>query len=109
MLAKHYAPRTPLRFVEREDVAALLEAANSEVAAGRKPGVLCLAGEAALFARIATVEPLGDDLADVAHNLYAAMRRMDARGVDVILVRDYGEAGLGRAIRDRLRRAAAKG
>jgi L-threonylcarbamoyladenylate synthase len=109
MLAKHYAPRTPLRFIEHGGIAALVAAAAGEAARGRTPGVLCLGGEAPLFAKPAVVEPLGDDLADVAHNLYAAMRRMDARGVDVILVRDYGEAGLGRAIRDRLRRAAAKG
>jgi L-threonylcarbamoyladenylate synthase len=109
MLARHYAPRTPLRFLEEGGIAALVAAAAAEVASGRTPGVLCLASEAPLFADPTVVEPLGDGLEQVAHNLYAVMRRMDARGVDVILVRDYGEAGLGRAIRDRLRRAAAKG
>jgi L-threonylcarbamoyladenylate synthase len=84
----------------------LLDAVAAEVAAGRAVGVLCLEGEAALFAQAAAVENLGEGIADVARNLYAAMRRMDERGVDLILVRDFGEAGLGRAVRDRLRRAS---
>jgi L-threonylcarbamoyladenylate synthase len=107
MLPRHYAPQTPLRFVEEGTPAALVEAVIVELARGRKPGVLCLDREAPMFERSAAVERLGADIEDVARNLYAAMRRMDERGVDVMLVRDFGEEGLGRAIRDRLRRASS--
>ena len=109
MLPRHYAPRTPLRFIETAAVAALVEAVVVELARGRKPGVLCLDQEAPMFAGSAAVETLGTSLEDVARNLYAAMRRMDARGVDVMLARDFGEEGLGRAVRDRLRRASTPG
>jgi len=49
------------------------------------------------------------DLAIVASRLYAAMRDLDASGVDRILARGFpGDEGLAVAIRDRLRRASVK-
>jgi sirohydrochlorin ferrochelatase len=40
--------------------------------------------------------------------LYGALRELDAAGVELILARQFpSDAGLGRAVRDRLRRAAA--
>lgn len=72
-------------------------------------GVLALDAEAQELARAgALVYPLGADLSSVARRLYAGMRWLDAQGVDVILCRDVGAGGLGLAIRDRLRRAAAR-
>jgi L-threonylcarbamoyladenylate synthase len=48
------------------------------------------------------------DGAAIAARLYAALRELDAAGVDVILARALPEtATLGPAIGDRLRRAAA--
>ncbi|MFO1092911.1 MAG: Sua5 family C-terminal domain-containing protein [Planctomycetaceae bacterium] len=38
------------------------------------------------------------DLTEAAANLFAAMRRLDARGLRVILAEPAPEAGLGRAI-----------
>ena len=49
-----------------------------------------------------------DDLEEVARNLFAVMRSLEASGVEVIVSRTFGEAGLGLAIRDRLRRAASE-
>ena len=42
-----------------------------------------------------------------AARLFAALRRLDAAGLDLILAEPCDEAGLGHAIMDRLRRAAA--
>jgi L-threonylcarbamoyladenylate synthase len=44
-----------------------------------------------------------------AARLFAALRRLDAAGLDLILAEPCDEAGLGHAIMDRLRRAAAPG
>ena len=44
-----------------------------------------------------------------AARLFAALRRLDAAGLDRILAEPCDEAGLGHAIMDRLRRAAARG
>jgi hypothetical protein len=48
------------------------------------------------------------DLDSIASGLYAAFRALDAAGVAMIFARGYGRAaGLGAAIADRMRRAAA--
>ena len=44
----------------------------------------------------------------IARSIYAGMRWLDGQGVDVIVCRDFGEGGLGLAIRDRLVRAATR-
>ena len=43
-----------------------------------------------------------------APGLFAAMRKLDAEGVELVFVRRPGTGGLARAIDDRLRRAAAE-
>lgn len=52
------------------------------------------------------LSPAGD-LAEAAANLFRAMRFLDAKGVRVIKVQFIPSFGLGEAINDRLRRAAA--
>jgi L-threonylcarbamoyladenylate synthase len=52
------------------------------------------------------LSPRGD-LAEAARNLFHALRTLDKMEVDVILASYVPEEGLGRAINDRLRRAAA--
>lgn len=47
------------------------------------------------------------DLVEAASRLYAALHEADARGVTRLAVAPIPDAGLGRAINDRLRRAAA--
>jgi len=47
------------------------------------------------------------DLAEAAANLFAHLRALDATGVSLIAVAPIPERGLGAAINDRLRRAAA--
>jgi L-threonylcarbamoyladenylate synthase len=47
-------------------------------------------------------------LIEAAANLFAALRKLDAIGAPTIAVMPIPEAGLGEAINDRLRRAAAR-
>ena len=49
------------------------------------------------------------DFREAAANLFSAIRRLDALDLDLILAEAVPEAGLGRAIMDRLRRAASHG
>ncbi|WP_425636030.1 L-threonylcarbamoyladenylate synthase [Algoriphagus yeomjeoni] len=51
----------------------------------------------------------GSDLKEAATNLFAAMRTLDESNVQVILAEMMPEKGLGKAINDRLKRAATKG
>lgn len=48
------------------------------------------------------------DLEDAARNLFAHLRAFDAMDIEVVLSEQLPEEGIGRAINDRLRRAAAE-
>ena len=95
-MERHYAPRT--RLVISDDVAAG-EAVTGEVMIGFGN----VAGDLSLSE--------GGDLIEAAARLFATLHAADAlaieRGAAVIRVAEVPEDGLGRAINDRLRRAAA--
>ncbi|MFM7345605.1 MAG: L-threonylcarbamoyladenylate synthase [Tagaea sp.] len=91
MLASHYAPRAALR----------LNAASPD------PGEVYLGfGGMPPGAAGLDLSPSGD-LAEAARNLFAHLRALDRRGAAKIAVAPIPERGLGRAIADRLARAAA--
>jgi len=93
MLASHYAPSLPLR----------LDAVSE------RPGETLLAfGPEAPpgFAEVQWLSRTGD-LAEAAANLFAMLRRLDRPPFTGIAVMPIPERGLGRALNDRLRRAAA--
>jgi L-threonylcarbamoyladenylate synthase len=93
MLANHYAPSLPLRL---------------EVAEARPGEALLAFGPNAPpgFAQVLWLSRRGD-LAEAAANLFAMLRRLDQAPFTGIAVMPIPEHGLGRAINDRLRRAAA--
>lgn len=97
LLSKHYSPRAPLTLYEGPPHAALdrLHAdARAAEAEGRTVGVLDFGG--------------GQAPGTIAARLYGALRDLDDERPDLILVRGCDtDEGLGRAIQDRLRRAAA--
>lgn len=113
LLSRHYSPRAELTLYEgptRPVLERMIADAADAIARGRRPGVIAAdeddLGPASHF-RIARLGPERDHRA-LAANLYNTLRRLDAEGVDVILVRTFAdESGLGAAIHDRLRRAAA--
>ncbi|HEX4861619.1 MAG TPA: L-threonylcarbamoyladenylate synthase [Rhizomicrobium sp.] len=87
-LESHYAPRASLRLDSREP-----EPGEAWLAFGSVPGAMNLS-------------PAGD-LKEAASNLFAMLRRLDAQGATRIAVAPIPEHGIGEAINDRLRRAAA--
>ena len=94
MLASHYAPSLPLRLD----------------AAGARPGeaLLAFGAEAPTgFAEVLWLSRTGD-LAEAAANLFAMLRRLDRPPFTGIAVMPIPEHDLGRAINNRLRRAAAR-
>jgi L-threonylcarbamoyladenylate synthase len=97
MLESHYAPRKPV-FIG--DIDALLKEHAGRV------GVISFANQHDVW-RCEVLSPAGD-LNEAARNLFAALRALDVSEADVILAEVFPEEGLGRAINDRLRRAAAK-
>jgi len=93
MLASHYAPSLPLRL---EAVAACPGEALLAFGSTAPPGF----GEVLWLSR-------GGNLTEAAANLFAMLRRLDRPPFTGIAVMPIPEHGLGRAINDRLRRAAA--
>lgn len=110
MLIKHYSPRAELLLFDGS-VNAVLRMMQSRarelLASGRRVGVLTPDNERYYFDGI-PVEMflLGSDLEMIARNLFDGMRELDHRDVDVILVHNFEQSGLGLALRDRLLRAA---
>ncbi len=98
MLESHYAPRKP---VHVGDVTTLQQEYT-----GRRLGVISFTRSHAVERSMALSHQ--GDLAEAARNLFAVLRELDASDVDVILAERFPDEGLGRAINDRLRRAAAK-
>ena len=102
-LARHYATRTPLRLFDRADqlpepaaTAALI------VVAGPVPDAQHRGN---LSAR--ALSPTGS-LTEAAANLFSALREADASGASELRILTCDDSGLGRAINDRLRRAAVR-
>jgi L-threonylcarbamoyladenylate synthase len=93
MLASHYAPSLPLRL---EAVTAYPGEALLAFGPDAPPG----------FTEMLWLSRSGD-LAEAAANLFAMLRRLDRKPFTGIAVMPIPEHGLGRAINDRLRRAAA--
>ena len=110
-MLKHYAPRAVLTLYtgpRRTVIDTMQQAAREHAAAGQRVGVLVTDEDRAAFHGLALVEALGprDDLPAISHRLFAGLRSLDALNVDVILASDFGQAGLGAALWDRLLRAA---
>jgi L-threonylcarbamoyladenylate synthase len=92
MLASHYAPARPLRL-------GATEARSGEA-------LLAFGAAPAGFTEVFWLSR-GGDLTEAAANLYAGLRALDRTKFTAIAVSPIPETGLGAAINDRLRRAAA--
>ncbi len=100
LLKSHYAPKTRL-------VVGNLRTLLDEHAA-KKVAVLSLwervSGENIVASEVLSPD---SDLTEAARNLFAAMRRLDAAGAEIIVAERMPEHGFGLAINDRLERAGA--
>ncbi|MGW0501713.1 L-threonylcarbamoyladenylate synthase [Micromonospora sp. NPDC003241] len=97
-LAAHYAPRTPLR---------LRDAGTLPVEDGVRRGYLAFRDRPAEGWAAVEVLSTAGDLTEAAARLFEALHRLDAAGVTEIVAEPVPESGVGRAVNDRLRRAAA--
>jgi L-threonylcarbamoyladenylate synthase len=98
MIESHYAPRKP---VIVGDVPSLIAEHN-----GERIAVISFTKRYNVW-RSEVLSAEGD-LNEAARKLFAVVRILDASEAEVIIAEVFPNAGLGRAINDRLRRAAAK-
>ena len=106
-MASHYAPRTPLILLE--------DISTFEPGEGKKYGLIAYRGEDDSeyvnlhdWEQVESLSPGSGKIAEAAIRLFYVMRLMDEAGLDCIVAEPVTETGLGVAIMDRLRRAAAK-
>ena len=107
MLAKHYAPRTPLRLLESpRDFSpepgkryALLSYRGEE-----KDGFLDLHD----WAEIAVMSPGSGRVAEAGIRLFHLIGQLDKGGFDEIIAEPVPDRGVGKAILDKLRKASVK-
>jgi L-threonylcarbamoyladenylate synthase len=105
-LESHYAPRTPLLMFDKAE--------DFEPEEGKKYGLLSYRGaekdgwvQAHDWARVELLSPGKGKLPEAAVRLFYSMRKLDEAGLDAIVAEPVSKVGLGVAIMDRLRRAAA--
>jgi L-threonylcarbamoyladenylate synthase len=114
LLPTHYAPRTPLVLIlgdpprARARLLAELKRAHAE---GKRAGALLVDEDLAMLpsgVRVESVCSHGDD-AQIAARLFGALRALDRAHVEVLFALQLADpnSGFGRALADRLRRAAA--
>jgi len=99
---RHYAPRTPIVLGWKEK--------KRDPCRHQSVGLLAFQ-EPTRHLKCNAIEILSKkgDLREAAANLFSAIRRLDALNLDLIVAEPLPEVGLGRAIMDRLRRAAFPG
>jgi L-threonylcarbamoyladenylate synthase len=99
LLKSHYSPKVPLCILGEEQVDSV----------NKKIGFLIF-GKNKEKNNGSVVENLSpaEDLKEAASNLYGALHKLEESGVDMIIAEPVPETGIGIAIMDRLRKAAAK-
>jgi L-threonylcarbamoyladenylate synthase len=103
MLTSHYAPGKPFKLGEIADL-------YSDEDAKQKTGIISFNNPEIHFTGDTVIEVLSKtgNLDEAARNLFAALRRLDASDVKRIIAEPVPDSGIGKAINDRLRRAAAE-
>ncbi|QDT03840.1 Threonylcarbamoyl-AMP synthase [Rubripirellula lacrimiformis] len=99
MMSEHYSPQTPLH---------LFDASHTDVPP-RTGRIAFRKLPDPIADQYAVVETLSQDgnLDEISRGLFAAIRRLDQAGLDRIVIDVCQPTGLGRAIADRIQRAAA--
>ena len=102
LIARHYATRTPLSILTAQEEQLVMP--RSE-----RAGLLSVTKPRHPPHKYCSIEVLSasGDLREAAQHLFAALRRLDAQGLDRLYAEACDERGLGLAIMDRLRRCAA--
>jgi L-threonylcarbamoyladenylate synthase len=100
-LPRHYATKTRMTILPAQG-------ARPVIHGQERAGLLAMSALEQTDERFCAIEVLSatGDLRDAARNLFAALRRLDALGLDRLFAEPCDEQGLGLAIMDRLRRCA---
>jgi len=96
-LDKHYATKTPLKLIDEVDLATIKTQHSGAIVFHTLLQHIPIENQIVLSS--------SKSVDEAARNLFAAMRDMDARKLELILTEIFPATGLGPAINDRLKRA----
>lgn len=110
MKYRHYAPKAALTLVEGEEMAVAVkinEMVQEHLKAGETVGIICTEETCARYPQ-GIVKCVGarEQEETIAHNLFAVLREFDDLQVDCIYSESFAADNLGRAIMNRLMKAA---
>jgi L-threonylcarbamoyladenylate synthase len=97
MLPSHYAPRTPLRICRE---------LTDEYTQAPDVGLLLFQPPAQLPSGPCEILSRSGNIDEAAIHLYAALRRLDALNLRLLVAMPFPEQGIGAAVNDRLKKAA---
>lgn len=102
----HYSPEVPLWLIEGT-ADKIQSCIDQEHKNNHKVGVLSAARTSTLI-NADEIISLGENINEIAANLYDALRRFKQGDVDIILCESFPEEGIGQAVMNRLRKAASE-
>ncbi len=95
----HYSPRTPLKFINEVDL--------NNLSSKKVGGIFLSKINDSFNCDESTILSEKSDMREAAAKLFSVLHKMDEKNLDLILVEKIPEEGLGLAIMDRLKKAAA--
>lgn len=108
MKYRHYAPKGSLTIIEGKDIP-VIEYINQRSAEAlrenKRVGIIAKDNSACKYTS-GTVKNIGENADSIAHNLYRILREFDDEEVDVIFSESFENDGIGKAIMNRLLKAA---
>lgn len=110
MKYRHYAPKAKLYIVEgdlREEILAIRQLAYAADSEGKKIGIIATS-ETLPFYKYGVVKNIGtrENEKTIARNLYKVLREFDEEDVETIFSESFALQGMGKAIMNRLEKAA---
>lgn len=111
MRYKHYAPKGDLKIVSGDEdrvVSEINRLTSKGIADGKKVGIIATEETKNRYSQ-GIVVSIGDrtDEYEIAHNLFAVLRKMDEYGAELIFSEEFSTPKIGNAIMNRLLKAAA--
>ncbi|MDD7305575.1 MAG: L-threonylcarbamoyladenylate synthase [Peptoniphilaceae bacterium] len=106
---KHYAPKAAMKiYVGEESAIRIYDEAREAKKSGKKVGILAFEQDISKFYDFDFVS-LGDknNLLEMSHVLFSALRILDKKGVDLILAQGVEDKDLGKSIMNRMKKSAA--
>jgi Sua5/YciO/YrdC/YwlC family protein len=112
MKYKHYAPKAKVKIIkgnQEKTIEKINDLVQNYIENGLRVGIMTCDERVKCYNKDAEIIPIGSEnnMQEIARNLFEALRSFDDRKVDIILSEAFTEKGVGIAIMNRLKKAAA--